>query len=64
MVCQCRTYKLLCDVKTAAAVPGRVYMESGSQEDLMESFLEMLGLSLYDPIIMLYVSLPCIFLAP
>ena len=39
-------------------------MESGSQEDLMESFLEMFGLSLYDPIIILYVSLPCIFLAP
>ena len=34
MVCQCDTYKLLCDVKTAAAVPGRVCMESGSEEDL------------------------------
>ena len=31
---KCCTYKLLCDVKTAAAVPGRVYMESGLEEDL------------------------------
>ena len=64
MVCQCDTYKLLCDVKTAAAVPGRVCMEPGSEEDLMESFLEMLGLSRHDPIVRLYVSLPRILLAP